>query len=425
MIWKDALRSLRDDFTRSFFYFLTLLLTSMFIFLFFNMMMSDPEGASFLTEGTDAMATAISIAVIIICMVAILFANDFFAKRKAKELAVRLICGATAFQLAMYLLIQTIILLAIAIPVGLILATCLMPLLNVFLTNVMNSSLVVGIHGTANLIVGIIIGFVIFFVIMLNLSFAMRNAAAMMFSKDIMTATPANGIFYLGSMPAIISKGIPTLLWLVPIGLFYYNKNTILVFSILSLFGLHMFLDNVYVPWFTAVNRQNPDKNINLVTNGFIRHDFKFMKTSIVLLMANVCLLSSSLIAKDTKPIELVMYTLSYIVMNLLLSLAIFFRYSTDLTNRFPYFRALFQIGCVVEDLYVIQYREVMGFYMSILLIGLLYLGNIIGAGFMNNLVTPKFAIVLVLSFIIPLVICLVINLRSYRKSIAEITKPK
>ena len=62
---------------------------------------------------------------------------------------------------------------------------------------------------------------------------------------------------------------------------------------------------------------------------------------------------------------------------------------------------------------------------MSILLIGLLYLGNIIGAGIMNNIVTMKFGSVLVISFIIPLVVCLVLNLRSYRKSIANINAPK
>ena len=86
MIFKDALRSLKDDFLRSFFYFLTLLVTSMFIYLFFNIMMSDPVGVSLLEGSTDLLATAVTVSVVVICLIAILFANDFFAKRKAKEL---------------------------------------------------------------------------------------------------------------------------------------------------------------------------------------------------------------------------------------------------------------------------------------------------------------------------------------------------
>lgn len=424
MIIRDALRSLRDDFIRSFFYWLTLLLTSIFIFLFFNMMMSDPDGASFLTEGTDALATLISVSVIVICMTAILFANDFFAKRKAKELAVRLICGATALQLAMYLLIQTVILLVIAIPVGLILANLMIPLMNHLLATAMNSDLVIRISGDANLLVGIIIGFVIFFVVMLNLSFALRNAATMMFSKDIMTASKGS-TFYLGNMPGSAKKIFCIVLWLAPIALFYTTEGGMIIYAILSLVGLSMCFESIFVPWLTNRNDEDPSDLRRIVTDGFIRHDFKLMKMNVLLLLGCACLLATSLISKQTKPIELLMYTMSFIVMNALLSLAILFKYSTDISNRTQYFRTLDQIGCLESDLKAIRTKEVTGFYGTILIIGLLYLINIILVGFLNHDMSTGFALTFIFGFIIPPVLCCLISLRSYSKAVASIRDPR
>lgn len=424
MIVRDALRSLRDDFTRSFFYWLTLLLTSIFIFLFFNMMMSDPDGASFLTEGTDALATLISVSVIVICMTAILFANDFFVKRKAKELAVRLICGATALQLAMYLLIQTVILLIIAIPVGLIIANLLIPLMNHLLANVMNSSLVVAVSGDANLLVGIIIGFVIFFVIMLNLSFALRNAATMMFSKDIMTAS-GSGIFYLGNVPGVFKKIFAVILWLGPVALFYTTEGGMIIYALLSLVGLSMCMDSVFEPWLTEKNDKDPSDLRRIVTGGFIRHDLKLLKFNVLLMLGCACLLTTSLISKQTKPIELLMYTMSFIVMNGLLSLAILFKYSTDISNRAPYFRTLDQIGYDESDLKAVRSGEVGRFYGFVIITGLIYLINIIAVGYINHDMSTGFALTFVLGFIIPLALCAMVSMRSYSKAVASIRDPR
>lgn len=424
MIVRDALRSLRDDFVRSFFYWLTLLLTSIFIYLFFNMMMSDPDGASLLTAGTDPLATLISVTVIVICMTAILFANDFFVKRKAKELAVRLICGATALQLATYLLIQTVILLIIAIPVGLIIANMMIPMMNHLLASVLNSSLVIANSYEANLMVGIILGFVVFFVIMLNLSFALRNAATMMFSKDIMTAS-GSGIFYLGNVPGVLKKILCLVLWLAPITLFYTTESGMIVYALLSLVGLNMCIDTVFVPWLSARNEKNPSKLRAFVRDGFIRHDLRLLKLNLLLMLGCACLLSTSLVSKQTKPIELLMYTMSFIVMNVLLSLAVLFKYSTDLTGRTRYFMTLDQIGCTDEDSAAIRRGEVIGFYGFITLIGLLYLVNIIAVGHMNHDMSAGFTAVFLIGFAVPLVLCAFLSMYSYRRAVSTIHDPR
>ena len=81
------------------------------------------------------------VASVILCSVEIVFANDFFIKNKAKSLAVRLVCGATYTQNAGYLLLQTVLILLVALPVGIIGGLCALPLVNVLLENMMHTDI--------------------------------------------------------------------------------------------------------------------------------------------------------------------------------------------------------------------------------------------------------------------------------------------
>ncbi|MCD8028686.1 MAG: hypothetical protein LUF02_08540 [Erysipelotrichaceae bacterium] len=96
MIYKEAIRSIKDDFSRSLFYWLTFVITSMFIFLFFNLSYNKMVGFTFINNKNDLMSY-ITIFVVAVCLIVIFFANDFYVKKKAKQLAIQLVCGATFF----------------------------------------------------------------------------------------------------------------------------------------------------------------------------------------------------------------------------------------------------------------------------------------------------------------------------------------
>jgi len=145
------------------------------------------------------------------------------------------------------------------------------------------------------------------------------------------------------------------------------------------------------------------------VVNLFIHLDW----LNLLLMLGCACLLSTSLVSKQTKPIELLMYTMSFIVMNVLLSLAVLFKYSTDLTGRTRYFMTLDQIGCTDEDSAAIRRGEVIGFYGFITLIGLLYLVNIIAVGHMNHDMSAGFTAVFLIGFAVPLVLCAFFSITS------------
>ena len=410
MIFRDALRSLKDDFTRSFFYWLTLLLTTMFIYLFFHIMNSDPVGVGFLEGGTDPIATGITITVVIICMMAILFANDFFIKNKAKEIAVRLVCGATAYQLAFYLLIQTTILLVIALPLGILLARAMIPFLNGLLSNVMQSDLIIGIHPQGNVLTTIILGMVVFWIMMLNLSFSLRTGAALMLNRGSMTRSSGSSLFYNAAIPGALKSVVWLALWLVPVVFFYINPNYIIVMSLISLVGFMKCVDQVFVPWFGRRIKNSEGKPERMAYEGFVRVDLQLMKNNILLFMVCAVLLTTALIVKQTPAIELMLYLLSYIVMNILLSLAIMLKYSTELSVRAMYYQSLHNIGYTEQQLRSVAGREVTLFYLLITAFSMLYLGNIFISQIIAGRLTVSFALILTGLFILPLAVCYVIN---------------
>ena len=137
---KDVFNSLMNDKVRTFFCWITFTITSMFIFLFFTVAMSDAVGVTMI-RGKSDIPTILMVASVILCSVEIVFANDFFIKNKAKSLAVRLVCGATYTQNASYLLLQTVLILLVALPVGIIGGLCALPLVNVLLENMMHTDI--------------------------------------------------------------------------------------------------------------------------------------------------------------------------------------------------------------------------------------------------------------------------------------------
>lgn len=182
-MFKAAIRSIKDDFSRSLFYWLTFVLTSMFMFLFFNISYNEEVGVTFINSKND-MATFITVFVVGICMVVIFFANDFFAKKKAKDMAVRLVCGSTYIQIAKFLLYQSAILLVIAIPVGILSAIVSIPIINMILLNCFRTSLVLSFQWDAAFSTALILTVVIFYSTLLNLGYAYRNSIHTLINEE-------------------------------------------------------------------------------------------------------------------------------------------------------------------------------------------------------------------------------------------------
>ena len=172
---KDAARSLRKDLDRAVFYWIVFILSSMFMFTFFHLALSEAVGVTFIYSNND-LPTYLTVFDVLICMVVIFLANDFYVKKKSKEMAVILICGGTYLQLVEFLLIQTGILMVFSIPVGIGLGWACFPLLSLLIKTMSGCEIEIGFGMQSVALTASVIILEVFWCTMLNLGYAYRNS---------------------------------------------------------------------------------------------------------------------------------------------------------------------------------------------------------------------------------------------------------
>ena len=438
MIVKDAFRSLRNSMAKAVFYWLTFVLTSMFVFLFFNIAMSEDLGFTWINNNNDTVSY-ITVFVVVICLIIIFFANDFFIKNKAKELAVRLVCGATFMQLAEYLLVQTFILLALAIPVGILGALALVPLCNAVISAMLGRVFSIGVHSAAVTSTVVILSAVVFWTTYLNLSFAYRNSASSLMNERKII-NPLSGTSFIDNNVMLTEREkeeykkareqkkkagmkrrgfISLILFCVPLIIFYVNHDLTLGASVLGMAGFWMGVPSLIVPF---INKQTMEKKTSdpqtVAVLGFLRTDLTILRANIILFLCCAIFLISILMGRNATDLEMMLSLLSYVVMNILLAMAIMFRFSTEAYSRKTYFMTLDQIGYTKKDREKITVHEVTLLYAIILAVALLYLVNIFVSMIVPGDLDGRYAFFLILFIIIPMVICYVISLIYYRTSV-------
>ncbi len=418
MIIKDAFRSLINSFSKAFFYWLTFVLTSMFIFLFFNISMSDTVGVHWINND-NGIATTVTVFVIAVCLIILFFANDFYVRNKSKDLAVRLVCGATYMQLAAYLLLQTSLLLISSIPIGVVLALLGIPLMNSAVTALLNEPFVIQIHGSAVGVTVLILVMIVFWTTYLNLAFAYRNSASSMLNSRKMT-NPLSGVeFYKNPRKKKQTKWKKIFimaLFLVPIVLLFITDGMAIPLSIIGMAGFTIMIKQVLIPFIskTISEERISDPKATAVL-GFFRSDLVIMRSNVVLFIVSSVVLIAIVMSPDMTAAETMLALLSYIVMNVLLSLAIMFKFSTELSERKGYFLTMEQIGYLKEDQSEIIFKETTLFYGFTLAVSLVYLESIMISQAMRGALRGNLILPLTAFLVIPLVICWGLTLYYYR----------
>ena len=93
---KDVFNSLMNDKVRTFFCWITFTITSMFIFLFFTVAMSDAVGVTMI-RGKSDIPTILMVASVILCSVEIVFANDSYNQACSRRYNLPLKGGRVSF----------------------------------------------------------------------------------------------------------------------------------------------------------------------------------------------------------------------------------------------------------------------------------------------------------------------------------------
>lgn len=415
---KDVMNALMHDKIRTFFCWITFTLTSMFIFLFFAVAMSDAVGVTMIQAKSDV-PTILMVAAVLLCSIEIVFTNDFFIKNKAKNLAIRLICGATYTQNAGYLLLQTVFILCLALPTGIILGLCAIPLINVILISVMHTDITVTLSFQSILWSILVLSYVIFWTLLLNLSFSYRNSAAQLLNPNAIKM-PQSQVFSLSNAATkYVMKVLHLILWIAPLLLFYYDKSLVLVCTIASLAGYAMVLTDFFLPLLDTYIHQKIDQKNTLIALGLFRNDLKVLKINILLFIIASTLLIS-LLTSTENPIYQMLVLITYISMNCLLALTIMFKYANEMSDRIIKFKTLSHIGYLQSDIKKIIRKEVFALYTFITISILIYLINIFATLYLGGMLEMNHIWILIVGSITPIVLCGLISLLFYRRTVIK-----
>lgn len=414
---KDALYSLKNDFDRTLFYWIVFVLSAMFMFMFFHLSLSQVVGVTFLNSKND-IPTYLTVFVIAICMVAIFMANDFYVKKKSKELATILVCGGSYLQLVQFIMIQTGIIMLLSIPLGLFLGYLCFPLLNILLSYFHQSQIFMSINGQAILSIIIVMSFEILWCTLLNLGYAYRNSIQSLMHGE---AKIKVGKFSF-EFNVSISRYLYLIIYIGCIILLYLNGDntgSIVFIGIGGLIGINGCIKRIILPF---INQYIKDKCIDnhekIVYIGFFREDLKIMKTYIFILISTSIILLAMLALSVNQSIEMTLCLISYTVMNCLLSLSLMFRYSTEINGRKNFFSSLEKIGYLKKQLKSIMMKEIMTLYGFILLVSMVYILNIAIVLYIHHYISSFIVFIISIIFICPLIICGIINYFYYIKLI-------
>lgn len=229
-IFKLSLISLKKDMSKSIFYFLTFLLTTIFIFSFFNLTFN-PYSGIHLGKDDTTFVTPIAVFVIVIAMLCVFLANNFYVSNKGKEISIILMSGASIYQLGFYLFLQVFTIMLCAIPLGLVLGYLLIPTINsLFMMTFKYSGQLFYLSSQTFPATFMILAFEVMWCSMLNLGYCVRSTInSMIHDKNKIDLSGLKG-------PQITSK-VFIILYFVPMVLFLFVKDST-SYMFIALFGL-------------------------------------------------------------------------------------------------------------------------------------------------------------------------------------------
>ncbi|MBR4446423.1 MAG: hypothetical protein IKS37_11080 [Solobacterium sp.] len=423
---KEAFRSLRNSPANALFFALTFYLTTALLFAYFHMaatvMGDQPEvfiNSNHLADIFQQLekgnaGNLMMVFIVIMCAVDLIFANDFFVKNKAKEIGIRLMCGATYTQLAFYLLIQTMILMAAAIPLGILSGYGLL----LWMQNALQTA--IPLDGYAWMEFIAVMTMIVFWTTALNCSFAYKSGAVLLAGGNMNALMKKENPYGLkkSKTAEYILNIVGILAALFPLVQFAYGGIGMIVGMVIGCIGLNRVLENIVVPALTKHTRRSSTKKTeNVLRNGFLRRDILFSRLPVFLYLTDILVLLAMMTRNNT-PLEASLVKISYGAVCILQALTILFRLATDLSTRTKEYRIMDQIGADAEMRERIPVLEIVWYGLFLLAITLFYIGTALYFVVGNGSLPAGSAVFAVLFAVVPLLICLGILLVYYRRNV-------
>lgn len=411
MIMRDAARSLLKDLDRAICYWIVFVLSSMFMYLFFHISLSEAIGVAYI-YGKNDLPTYLTTFDVMICMIVVFLANDFYVKKKSRELAVILMCGGTYGQLVKFLIVQTAILMVISIPVGILLGRTCFPLVGLLLNHMAGYEVEISSGHEAAVFTTIIIIMEVFWCTFVNLGYCYRNSIySLLQGEEKIKVKMPWGVELKGIQKICqVMKAVWPLLYFGCAFLLFSCGEVperIPLLGVIGVIGLWQTIDKVILPWLEDGSwNQWCEDGEKLVYMGLFREDLKMAKLYITLFIFTANLLCALMAGKIHQWEESVLCLLSFSIIIPLLSLSLLFRFATESAGRKRQLGTLLKIGYTQKQLNKIIEKESLCLYGFIMATSLVYILNIVIVLGMYRLVPLEIGGTIIAIFVVSLTVC-------------------
>ncbi|MFV0393574.1 MAG: FtsX-like permease family protein [Coprobacillaceae bacterium] len=393
------------------FYCLTFILTTIFIFTFFSIIFH-PETNINLGKDDSTLVTVIATVVMIVAMMCVFLANNFYINNKKKDISVMLMSGASVYQIGIYLFVQSMLLIIIAIPIGMIIGYLLMPVLSNLFNDLFISGSNLYITSDALVATASILFFEVIWCTYLNVGYCYRTSVQKLQQNKI-------DLEIHGIKMKKRSQFFWIILYIIPFILFIINNDTLgyALFACVGIVGVYGLIKHVIPNYINIVERDKALENDKMfIALGFVRYNLQKIFILVLILLISSILLMVFVIHHLAMPLISMLTVVSYASVMILMSITIISKIGMDLQHRKRNYQHLSYLGYTKKSLKSIMQMEMLLFYGILLCIPLLYEIVIVGKLVLNQQITLFLGGSMLLIQILPIIISYIISVLMYHK---------
>ena len=407
-ILRDALRSLLSSRRHALYYGMTFFLTTVLLFLYFNVAESARAGS--LEIFADASGNAsllmylengnvgviVMILIVLICAADIMFANAWFVRRKTEEIAVRMICGSSYPQLVLFLLFQTFLIVLCSVPAGIACSLLLMPAAGSVL-KMTGAEFTVSVHPSASVEFITLLLFLLGWMVLLNVGTVWQSNAAEMLEETGRNKGAKRTVF-----TSLLTQWLPFFRWgslfffILPVYMFYAGSNGIVFYTFLGCMCFPLLIRTSAAPLITYLNRKkNTGNAVRAASYGFLRRDLSSAQNAVVLFLADLSILLYFMTHRGANPAEVFLLYMTFVLTAVLQAMTLMFRLETELAGRAEEYRILAETGFTKQVRKKVCSKELGMYFVITGMILLLYPGSLLVSLAANSELTGHSAVLL------------------------------
>lgn len=357
--------------------------------------------------GTGIFTLMLSLLMIFICILTVFFSNKFYLLSKVEDIGIMMISGCGILKISRFLVVQNIVIIAIATPIGALVGYLFLPMVNTIIYEALDIQASVYTFTTTSMgycFATLAIVFIWLVLVDTGFVYRMDSLSSLLKTRKSMKplGKPKNWfmkLFYLALY-------LYTIYFLYTVNFKFINAFFMIYIGIMIVFGAgnvfrYLFPDLIVF----CKEKFFADKKCLLISTSNLRYSIMNSNLLVTITLASCAIIIFYLCKFHDDIATFMVVLIAYIVSILLTSICIVYKLSTDALNKKWIFHNMIAIGYLKKDIKVIIRQEVIGFFFFLLLVCLPLLSSLALIFALGGAVSYRF-IIGILAIFVGMVCC-------------------